>query len=303
MADDRPARTVLVVDRDADTRRRSIVALMPAGYRVVIAEDSHQAAGTARRERPDLVLLADSVADASGLVLVGRLLADADTAAIPVVVVADTPERRRAAEASGPRRVLDGPVDPSVLLAAVEDEIERPGALTRAPAAVLGDEQRLEAVRALVPEDGGVPELDRFTVLAARMLGTPVSTITLIEEDEQIFASNVGLSEPGTRAPSEPLEYSYCQYAVTTREPLRITDATRHPLVAASPAIAEHDAIAYVGIPLITGDGRAVGSLCAIDSRPREWTDDEVELLSDLAGILTEQIITPTVSRGRHRSA
>ncbi len=158
------------------------------------------------------------------------------------------------------------------------------------PISVLTDRERLAAVSALLPGPSGDPELDRFTDLTSKMLGAPTSIITFIEADRQVYASQVGVAEPWATAGGAPLEYSYCQYAITTRQPLLIEDATKHPLVAASPAVSETDAIAYIGIPLITDDGLAVGSLCAIDSEPRRWTDHELEILTGLAGILTDQL-------------
>ena len=293
---------VLVVDADAVTRRQAIVALMPAGYEVHIAEDAFGALTAAMREEPSLVLLGDSMTDQPGLALIGRLFSAPETAELPVLVIADSPEKRAAADAAGARRVLDGPVTTADLVAAVAHEIERPGALPQAPDSVLRDEARLAAVEALKPGPSGDPSLDRFTELTARMLGSSASTITLLDHDKQIWASQSGLDEPWASAGVTPLEYSYCQFAVTSRQPLRIDDARAHPLVSGSPAI-DAGAIAYMGIPLITPDGQAVGTLCAIDGEPRRWTDQEAELLGDLAEVLTEQLVGTRSGGGRHRSA
>lgn len=46
----------------------------------------------------------------------------------------------------------------------------------------------------------------------------------------------------------------------------------------------------YCGFPLITRAGQAIGSLCAIDSRPRQWSEFDVAALRDLADILVEYI-------------
>ncbi|MDP9027107.1 MAG: GAF domain-containing protein, partial [Actinomycetota bacterium] len=171
------------------------------------------------------------------------------------------------------------------------------------PESVLTDADRLAAVEALRPELSEQEGLDRFTLLASKILEVPVSTITLIDRDRQIFASQVGVSEPWASAGEVSLEYSYCQYAVTSREPLRIDDANRHPLVQGSPAIDEMNVVSYLGIPLITDDDQAVGSLCAIDSRPRHWTDHEVSILNDLAEILLAQLNATRRTPGRHALA
>jgi hypothetical protein len=230
---------------------------------------------------------------------VGRLFSTPETADIPVLVVADSPEARDAADRAGARAVLGGPLDRQELLSAVADHVHFPGALAAAPHAVLSDSERLAAVEALRPGASGEPSIDRFTALAAKLLEAPVSIVTLVDPDGQQVASQVGRSEAGTPPTRVPLTHSFCQFAVTSRQPLRIDDSTAHPLVASNPAIQDDDIQAYLGIPLIVDGQQAVGALCVTDSVPRAWTDRETDVLSDLARILADQMTT-TVRKGRH---
>jgi GAF domain-containing protein len=48
--------------------------------------------------------------------------------------------------------------------------------------------------------------------------------------------------------------------------------------------------VAYAGIPLVDGEGHALGTLCAIDHKPRHWTTRQVELLKDVAAGVTREI-------------
>jgi CheY-like chemotaxis protein len=294
---------ILVVDSDSATRIRTIAVLMPAGYHVSIAEDPLQAASVAVAESPDLVLLGDSMTHASGLSIVGRLFSSPETARIPVVIIANTPEHHAAADQAGARAVIAGPLEPADLLRIVDENIHTPGAMPGAPASLLNDADRLAAVTAIRADLKADANLDQFTQLASKLLQVPISTITLIERDQQVFISQIGLAEPWASRGATPLEYSYCQYAVTSRAPLRIDDATAHPLVENSPAIGELNVQSYLGIPLITSDDHAVGTLCVIDSHPRHWTDSEVSILNDLAGILTAQLDTIVRTSGRHSAA
>lgn len=294
---------ILVVDSDAATRRQAIFVLMPAGYDVTIAESPFEAQGVAARENPDLVLLGNSMTDASGLALVGRFFSAASTAATPVLVIADTEEGLQAAEKAGARAVLRGPVSSSALLTAIASHVYESGPPPGAPVSLLNDAERLEAVSALRTSAAGDPDLDRFTHLASRMLHVPASAITFLENDQQVFASQIGIAEPWASAGGTPIEYSYCQFAVTSREPLRIDDAAVHPLVQNSLALTELDSRAYVGIPLITNGNQAVGTLCVFDSEPRRWTDHDVGVLAELAGILTTHLNTTLDRGGKHRAA
>ena len=55
-------------------------------------------------------------------------------------------------------------------------------------------------------------------------------------------------------------------------------------------AIEDLDVIAYAGWPLRDHNGRVIGSLCAIDSEPREWTAHEIQMLEDLAASCSAEI-------------
>jgi hypothetical protein len=267
---------------------------------VAISEDPLDVPNAAAREAPDLVLIGNSMVRPTGMPLVGMLFSASATAELPVLVIADTLEKRNAADQSGARAVIPGPASDAQILAAVATHIESPGALPQAPESLLNDPQRVAAVATVRARQIDQHRLDRFTHLVAKILDVPVSTITLIDRDRQINVSEVGLSEMPTPQRELPLEYSYCQYTVTAREPLRIDDARRHPLVRSIPAVDGFGAASYLGIPLITAGDQAVGALCAVDSRERQWTEREVSILNDLAAILADELDPERVSVGRH---
>ena len=153
------------------------------------------------------------------------------------------------------------------------------------------DAARLGALRRTGLLDTVAEEsFDRLTRIAASALGVPVSLVSLVDEDRQFFKSCVGLPQPWADARETPLSHSFCQHVVVDAEPLIVSDARDHPLVHDNPAIAELGVIAYAGIPLKMADGEVIGSLCAIDSVPREWSDSDVAMLSDLAEVVMTEI-------------
>lgn len=144
---------------------------------------------------------------------------------------------------------------------------------------------------------------DRLTRLAARLLDVPVSLVSLVDKDRQFFKSHCGLPEPWASARETPLSHSFCQYAVAQAEPLIVRDARDHPLVSENLAITDLNVIAYAGIPLITSDGHILGSFCAIDSEPRDWTEDQISLLRDLADSVVTEIELRAAIRESERKA
>ena len=127
------------------------------------------------------------------------------------------------------------------------------------------------------------PALDRLARLTAKTLNVPVSLISLVDADRQFFAACVGLAEPWATRRQTGLEHSFCQHAVSSRRPLVVNDAREHPVLRSNLAIRDLGVIAYAGVPLVDADGNALGSLCAIDSEPRVWTEHDVEVLGDMA--------------------
>ena len=120
------------------------------------------------------------------------------------------------------------------------------------------------------------------------MLNAPVALVSLIDEDRQFLKSCIGVEDAASR--ETPLSHSFCQHAVAQREPLVVEDAREHPVLKTNPAIEEMGSIAYAGVPLIDADGHALGTLCVLDSRPRQWTKHQVELLGDLAASVVSEI-------------
>ena len=130
---------------------------------------------------------------------------------------------------------------------------------------------------------------DRLTRLASLMLGVPVALVSLVDGERQFFKSQVGLPEPWSAARETPLSHSFCKHVVATAEPLIVNDARHHPGFTGHPAIADLGVIAYAGMPLTTTDGHTIGSFCAIDSKPHEWTTAELSILRELAtSVMTE---------------
>ncbi|WP_084618572.1 GAF domain-containing sensor histidine kinase [Thalassobaculum salexigens] len=125
------------------------------------------------------------------------------------------------------------------------------------------------------PEEG----FDRIARMAARVMDTPISAVSLVDRDRQWFKSACGLSISETER-----DVSFCSYAILQRTPMVVEDTLEDPRFKKNPLVIGAPHIrAYAGVPLITEDGFALGSLCAVDTRPRHFTDDQMEALKDLA--------------------
>ncbi|MGW1183432.1 GAF domain-containing SpoIIE family protein phosphatase [Streptomyces drozdowiczii] len=152
------------------------------------------------------------------------------------------------------------------------------------------DPGRLEALRLAGLTAAADPGMDRFARLVTRLLHVPVSLVSLLEADRQVFPGMVGMSGFWAARRETPLTHSFCQHVVADGGPLVLSDARVHPRTCASLAIPDLDVIAYAGMPLTDADGHILGSLCAIDHRPREWTADELHDLEDLTAACSMEL-------------
>lgn len=147
--------------------------------------------------------------------------------------------------------------------------------------------ERLQLLHALrILDTDPEPVFDRLTRLLADTLGTPITLISLIDEHRQWFKSRVGLDVSET-----PRDQAFCAYAILGTESLVVPDAREdkrfadNPLVLGAPHIR-----AYAGAPIRTQGGLPLGTLCAIDTRPRAFTAAELRILQDLADLVAREM-------------
>ncbi len=84
---DPPARRILVVDDDHDSREVLSIVLGHEGYLVVTAASGEEALASVSRERPDLVLLDGKMPGMDGYEVAARLKGDPATVSVPIIMV------------------------------------------------------------------------------------------------------------------------------------------------------------------------------------------------------------------------
>ena len=162
---------------------------------------------------------------------------------------------------------------------------------SNATLAALRDRDRLAALRRLVLLDTPATEaFDRLVRLAARVLECPIALLSLIDADRQFFKASFGLPEDLAAARQTPLTHSICQYAVAREDRLVVCDAMVEHWLDDNLAVREFGIRAYAGVPLMSTDGHAIGTLCVADFVPREWTAEQIANLEDLASATVREI-------------
>ncbi len=127
---------------------------------------------------------------------------------------------------------------------------------------------------------------DRITRLVSGIFQVPIATVTLVDEKRQWFKACVGLNTSGTGR-----DVAFCAHAILQNEVLIVPDAREdarfrdNPLVTGAPHIRF-----YAGAPLITAEGFKLGTVCVIDTVPRDFSAAEAAMLADFAAIVTDEM-------------
>lgn len=148
---------------------------------------------------------------------------------------------------------------------------------------------RLHCLRSLGQLDTPLEErFERITRLVQRTLDVPIAAISLIDADRQWFKSIQGLALESTSR-----RVSFCGHAILHDDVMVVEDARRDARFAGNPLVLGPPHIVfYAGYPIRVKDGSKIGSLCAIDHRPRRMTREDLQLLRDLGAIAEAEFAT-----------
>lgn len=280
---------ILIIDHE----QRNLVSLAAAfrqkGWEVVSAGDAVMAQSVLLKVKPDAAVLNAQVPGGGGLTTLKRMRASVHTVVTPVIAIigktgAQAPEMLSA----GVQECIPAPFEGAQVCASVERHLGQPhGFVAQAPSDVLADTARLNALNATGLLDSPSDErFDQLVALAAKLLAALSATLTLVDKDRQFYKSQIGMREPFASARQTPLSHSFCQWVVSGREEVVINDARGHRVLQNNQAVRDLGVIAYAGVPVAGEGGAALGSLCAVDSKPRQWTAEDIANLRDIAKLL-----------------
>jgi GAF domain-containing protein len=123
-------------------------------------------------------------------------------------------------------------------------------------------------------------------LLASHVCNTPVALMVLIDHDRQWFKAAVG-----TRLRETPRALAFCAYTILQRDLILIRDAARDPRFAHNPLVTGQSKFRfYAGVPLLTPDNRALGTLCVIDKAPRTLTNAQKKDLVALSRLVMTEL-------------
>jgi diguanylate cyclase (GGDEF)-like protein/PAS domain S-box-containing protein len=127
---------------------------------------------------------------------------------------------------------------------------------------------------------------DQITNTLAHALDVPIALVSLIDCERQWFKSRAGLDVAET-----PRELAFCAHAILNEEPMVVCDARLDPRFAGNALVTgAPDIRFYAGMPVRAPDGMPIGTLCAIDRRPRQIDPRELAVLRSLASLVEREL-------------
>jgi hypothetical protein len=146
---------------------------------------------------------------------------------------------------------------------------------------MINENERLNAVNRFVHLEAGInKDLTDLVDLIARICNVPVALVTIIDDKTQWIKASVGV---GTMRTNER-NLSFCQETIQHDDLLVVNDATLDERFAHLPVVSGPPHIRfYAGMPLVTYDGHAVGTVCVLDVKPVELTDLQKDTLKVFA--------------------
>lgn len=267
------------------------------GAKVLRVTDGASLLRLAQQDEPSLIILDRYLRGADSLETCRAIRARPDSRSkeVPIVIVA-TEEDAAAGNAAGVTDWLVKPFSTIYARTRMRAWLLRT-ACRWAPAPLPKDEdQRLATLYRLGILDTEPEErFDKLTRIAGALFDVPIALISLVDENRQWFKS-----AQGTSVCEGPRDVSFCAHAILAPSVMVVPDALLDPRFADNPVVVNEPRVRfYAGCPLVV-DGSCVGTLCLIDTRPRDFDATAIRLLQDLADLVLQELQrTEALARAR----
>ena len=156
------------------------------------------------------------------------------------------------------------------------------------PAAVPGnEEERLAELRHYnILDTRPETSFDLVARIAMYIFRTPIALVSLVDEARQWFKSKQGVDATET-----PRRAAFCAHAILNDDVFVVPDALNDARFAGNPLVVGPPHVRfYAGAPLKTPNGLNIGTLCVIDTKPRDMSAEEQTILLGLAKLVVDEL-------------
>lgn len=131
------------------------------------------------------------------------------------------------------------------------------------------------------------PALERICRVAQKLFGIPIVLVTLVDADRVWFKAKLGVGD----VTEVKREHAFCNYTILHDEAFVVPDAQADRQFATYPYVHGEPHIRfYAGAPLITERGIRLGSLCVLDTKPRQFGPEQTTMLAGLSRLVVDEL-------------
>ena len=271
----------IVIVEDSELILAQLLRIFSSHSRINIqgtASTEEQAVEIILASRPDAVLLDLSLSPGSGMRVLERIRQAGSGTRVLILTNNAEHALRQACEILGISGFYDKTTEARQCLEHLFSWL---------PPLPENEETRLRTLQSMRLLDTPADEIfDNLTRLAQNIADTPMALISLIDKDRQWFLSHIGLEDQETSR-----SVAFCAYAIMENQLMEVPNALTddrfrdNPLVVGAPHLRF-----YAGIPLVLPSGRALGTLCVLDTKARQLTLNQRHALTTLARSVLSEI-------------
>jgi phosphoribosyl 1,2-cyclic phosphodiesterase/DNA-binding response OmpR family regulator len=244
-----------------------------------------------RLKKPSLVILEDGLAGSDALATCQAIRdMDIDQALdLPVIIVAD--EESIDGSKAGVTDWLIQPFSPEYARTRVRAWLMRSACRWMRAPMPEDEDRRIKRLKELQILDTEAEErFDIITRIAANVFDVPIALVSLVDQERLWFKSRFGLSIMET-----PRDQAFCAHAILDTDVTIVRDTLLDPRFTDNPLVIGEPRIRfYAGYPLTLPDGSSPGTLCLIDTRPRDLDEVKIDLLRELGRMVERELTDAT---------
>lgn len=156
------------------------------------------------------------------------------------------------------------------------------------------DAERLQELRELLILDTPPEQrFDRIIQFAVDEFEVPIALLSLVDEERQWFKARVGVDVCETGR-----DVSFCAHAIHAPETMVVPDALLDPRFADNPLVTGAPFVRfYAGAPLEPKPGLRIGTLCLIDTKPRQLDEIDLRILGTLRDLAQGELLGQSVEQ------
>ncbi|HEY3675623.1 MAG TPA: GAF domain-containing SpoIIE family protein phosphatase [Candidatus Tumulicola sp.] len=141
---------------------------------------------------------------------------------------------------------------------------------------------------------------DDLTALAATVIGVPFAFATVVDSERSFWKSAFGIPPDGPH--QNTVEESFCQYVVRSQGEVVVFDAAIDERTRTNSSVRSMGVRAWAGVPLRGPSGEVLGSFCAVDTVPKKWTQEDLDVLRTLARSASREVALRSAVNEEHEA-